>query len=335
MNKLIFTIIFLTTFSYGNERNEAFLKMCNNPTASQKITLEAIAKAGLVKNNKDMCFKLSLKYIISNYPYIYIHSSEITDLTPLLHFPQLRNLSLSYNKIKDISLLKNFKYLEILELGDTLVDDLRPLENLKNLKNLNLYGTKVIDLSPLNNIKSLERLSYSAELTNNEINIKQIKDLKNLKYLGTLFAKAKNFCLINNFTKLKSFSPSDNVTSEDLSCLTKLKKLDRLSLKDSKITNLDFIVNFPELKDLFINDTKITNIDILKKVPKLEILNISNTKITDASAITGKDNDFTFSSDGAPLKRCSPKNSEDIKNGKSCYEKDGSLKVFWKRWLGV
>jgi len=79
-------------------------------------------------------------------------------------------------------------------------------------------------------------------------------------------------------------------------------------------------------------------ISTLKKLPKLTILDISNPQVTDARGILSNTNVdpkyLAFSADNTPLKICSPKNTKDIREGKSCFEKDGkTLKSWWKRCL--
>jgi Leucine-rich repeat (LRR) protein len=368
----IFLICFLfSSFLFTEElaNKKEFMKMCNNPTPAQKITLESIATSNLIKINEKMCKNIIRKFIAIEIDYLKIHDSDTQDLSPLLYFPHLTSLSLTRSKVKDISILKHLtklkeldlsnnplndlsplkdlKYLEDLDLSSTKVTDLIPLKNLKHLEDLNLYNTKITDLSPINNVKTLKSLSYSNH-NSTEFDITQIKDLINLEYLSVLHVKIKNFFNINNLLNLKRFIPPTTVTVQDMSSLKNLKKLESLDLSNNKsITNIDFVVNFPELSSLDINNTNVENIDILKNVQSLKYLDIRNTKVTDASAITGRQN-FVLSSysaifidlpftrfDTAPLKWCSPKNTQDVKNGKSCYEKDGTLKPFWKRWLGL
>ncbi|RXJ65260.1 hypothetical protein CRV08_15545 [Halarcobacter ebronensis] len=172
------------------------------------------------------------------------------------------------------------------------------------------------------------------------IDISQIKDLTNLEYLGLGNVKVKNFQMINNFINLTNFSPTRTVTEQDMNTLINLKKLERLSLRNNTfITNIDFILNFPNMKELFLNNTSIKDISVLKKLPKLTILNISGTQVTDASGIMANTDVhpeyLTFTASNTPLRWCSPKNTQEIIDGKSCYEKDGTLKPFWKRWLGL
>lgn len=350
MKKILLGFFILSTILFSGDLakdEEEFMQMCNNPTPSQKITFEAIAKYKSIKLDKDMCAYLYAK-TGSKYFSADADIYDVTDLSPLKFFLSLTSLSLPRSKVKDISVLKYLTKLKDLNLSGNPVSDLSALKDLKYLEDLDIYSTQVSNLSPLNNIKTLKRLSYSGEKSNNIIDIKQIKDLTNLEYLGILFAKTENFCLINNFTKLTHFNPDDSVTSKEMTCLKNLKELKNLDLSDDKfITNIDFVVNFPKLSSLSIDNTNVKNIDILKNVQTLKYLNIINTKVTDASVITGRQ-DFVLSSyyaiffnspftrfDAAPLKWCSPKNTQDIRDGKSCYEKDGTLKPLYKRWLGL
>ncbi|WP_323807952.1 leucine-rich repeat domain-containing protein [Halarcobacter ebronensis] len=237
-------------------------------------------------------------------------------------------------------MLKYLTKLKELNLDGNPVSDLSALKDLKYLEDLDLYNTQVSDLSPINNIKTLKSLSYGYMKDIDTIDISQIKDLTNLEYLGLGNVKVKNFQMINNFINLTNFSPPRSITVEDMGTLTNLKKLKRLDLDSAKfITNIDFILNFPNIEHLFLNKTNIKDISVLKKLPKLTILNISGTQVTDASGIMANtDIDpkyLTFTASNTQLRWCSPKNSQDIIDGKSCFEKDGTLKPFWKRWLGL
>lgn len=353
MIKVILLIFILSKFLFAGDlaNKKEFMKMCNNPTPSQKITFEALAKDNRVKIDEQMCAYLYSKTGRSGFSPAYdaTDTTKITDLSPLQFFLDLESLRLPLNKVKDISILKYLTKLKDLDLSDNPVSDLSPLKGLKHLKALNLYSTQVTDLSAINNIKTLQRLSYGYMKNIDTIDISQIKDLINLEYLSLGDLKVKNFNMINNFINLTSFRPPRTTILEDISSLTNLKKLERLDLGNAKfITNIDFVVNFSKLSSLSIDNTNVENIDILKNVQTLKYLNIKNTKVRDASAITGRQ-DFTLSAydaiffnspftrfEEAPLRWCSPKNSKDVKEGKSCFEKDGkTLKPWWKRMLGI
>ncbi len=339
MIKVVLLCFVLSNILFAGKlaNKEEFMKMCNNPTPSQKITFEALAKDKLIKIDNDMCAYLYTKTGTSAFS-SGSKIQNITDLSPLKFFRRLTSLALPDNKVKDISILKHLTKLKELNLSGNPVSDLSALKDLKHLEDLDLRKTQVTDLSILNNIKTLESLSYGYLKNIDTIDISQIKDLTNLEYLGLGDLKIKNFHLINNFINLESFNTPRSITVQDMNSLTKLKKLTRLDLGDAKfITNIDFILNFPNMKHLFLNNTSIKDISILKKLPHLNILNVSGTQVTDASDIMTPNRKYlVFRADNTPLKWCSPQNSKDVEEGKSCFEKDGkTLKPWWKRIIGL
>lgn len=67
--------------------------------------------------------------------------TEITDLSPLTRFSQLRWLALrGCRRVFDLSPLSRLVHLDQLDLGQTPVRDLRPLQRLPTLRTLNLEG---------------------------------------------------------------------------------------------------------------------------------------------------------------------------------------------------
>ena len=253
--------------------------------------------------------------------------SENVELSPLKYFKNITKLSLSVKKVKDVSSLKYLTKLEELSLSNNLVKDLTPLKNLHYLTKFDIYTAELSDLSPLWNIKFLKSFKYYSS-HNFTLDIVQIKNLINLESL-----ELNGLLKINNFINLKEFIPADRITHEDLTNLTLLKNLRILDLEDTKIINIDFIEKNLNIKKLNISNTKVQNVDILKNILTLRSFDLSNTRISDISVLSGR-KDLKLITKDTSLKICSPKNTKDVKEGKSCYEKDGTLKLFWKRWLG-
>mgnify|MGYP001773748273 FL=1 len=342
MTKIFILFILLTNILYAELANKKeFMKMCNNPTPSQKITFEALAKDNRVKIDKQMCAYLYIQTKTNGFSSANADTNNITDLSPLQFFLDLESVRLYDNKVEDISVLKHLTKLKELNLSGNPVSDLSALKDLKHLKNLDLRKTKVADLSSINSIKTLKNLTYGYMKNTDTIDISQIKDLTNLEFLSLGDIKIKNFHVLNNFKNLTFFSPPKSVTVEDMKMLIDLKKLKTLSLDNNKhITNIDFLLNFPNIEQLSLRNTSIKDISVLKKIPRLITLDISDTQVTDASGIlTNTDVNpmyLLFKARNTPLKICSPKNTKDIREGKSCFEKDGkTLKPWWKRWLGL
>lgn len=86
------------------------------------------------------------------------HGSWITDLSILYHFPKLRGLILSMNKITDITPISSLKELESLEIYQNYITDVSPLSGLTKLKYLNMSVNSIDDVTPLTGMKQLRKL---------------------------------------------------------------------------------------------------------------------------------------------------------------------------------
>ncbi|WP_171017868.1 leucine-rich repeat domain-containing protein [Aliarcobacter thereius] len=213
-----------------------------------------------------------------------------------------------------VKVLSNLTNLEELSLDQNSLKDLKPLENLINLKYLSISGKSIYDIE--------------------ELDISSLPKLKNLKRLF-FGVNPKNICVLNSLTQLEELTIiSKGIT--DISCLDKLRNLKNLELYSNSIENIDVLKNYKKLKILKIEDTQIKNLDALKDLENLHTVYVKrNSKLEDTSAISYKELGNYEAYDNPKLKWCSPKTYDDMINHKSCYEKDGTLKPFWKRWFGI
>ena len=61
--KIIFIVTFLTFTVYAQDIKSDFMKMCMNPTVSQKVTFEALSKARRLSYGKESCENIAEYYI--------------------------------------------------------------------------------------------------------------------------------------------------------------------------------------------------------------------------------------------------------------------------------
>jgi hypothetical protein len=139
-----------------------------------------------------------------------LHGTSVTDLSPLDDLTNLRTLSLHASKVTDLSPLARLTNLDMLNVGGTAVTDLSPLARLTSLRQLALFGTKVTDISPLTGLKNLEYLSLDGT------------DIRDIRPLAML-------------TKLKGLTMA-NTPVTDISPLLTLKSLLRLKLPKETLT---------------------------------------------------------------------------------------------------
>jgi len=111
---------------------------------------------------------------------LYLHSSQIRDLTPLADSTQLTLLSLYDNELTDLTPLAGLTELTELQLYGNQIKDLTSLAELKNLEKLFLSKNQIFDVTPLKGLTKLEELNLGK---NQIIAISPLASLTNLTEL--------------------------------------------------------------------------------------------------------------------------------------------------------
>ena len=326
--RILFTggVFLISCSCYGN----TFIQMCQNPTASQAVTLLAIAKSKST-NEKEVvvdCQQLEKHYVKRNYGHsLRLRNSNISDLTPLSFFTKSEELSLSGNNISDISPLSKLHNLTHLDIGSNPINDITPISDLTKLKNLWIDNTSPTPY----NAKILKKLTNltSLTLTGKFENMEIISLFKKLRSLSLMHTPMKNICMLEDLTNLEQLALIDNNIS-DIKCLHKLSKIYGFTLSNNPLKDLSVISNYKNLRKLNIRNTLVKDSTEIIKVKNIKWLVIDNTKINDMSGLYSPKMHI-FSHRGTSLRWCSPKNTSDIVKEISCYDKNGNLKGWWKR----
>ncbi|CAL6075473.1 Conserved_hypothetical protein [Hexamita inflata] len=110
-----------------------------------------------------------------------IGNNNLTDISHLSNFVDLKCLNLGYNKqLQNIEHLKFCTQLTELNVSETSISDIWPLQFMKNLKALYMYRTQVVDLHPLQHLYRLERITaYDACI----IDVSPLSKLTQLDYI--------------------------------------------------------------------------------------------------------------------------------------------------------
>ena len=124
-----------------------------------------------------------------------LYDNELTDISGVKIFKNLKELYLNRNKIENISVLKNLNKLEYLNINRNKVTDISFLKDLTKLENLDLFNNKIKDISVLKNLTEIKDLS----ITNLELESDQIQYIQSLKKLERLYCKNgfKNIDILN------------------------------------------------------------------------------------------------------------------------------------------
>ena len=116
---------------------------------------------------------------------LYLHNNELTDISGIKLFKNLKRLYLAYNKINNISDIENLKSLNILALAVNNISDISFLKNLKDLKKLYLGFNKIKDISFIKDLNKIEFLN----IENLELESDQIQYIQSLKKLKELWCE--------------------------------------------------------------------------------------------------------------------------------------------------
>ncbi|MCS4300669.1 hypothetical protein [Chryseobacterium sp. BIGb0232] len=204
----------------------------------------------------------------------------------IMKLKKLKKLSVSTEKTKTIFDVGNLKKLEFLIFNSRA--RFTGFEHLKRLKSLEIINDRIFDVKTLPKMKSLKRLRFSAynckvkglsRFPNLEflklqgVKELQLKDLKKLKVLDLQNSEIKDFSSFGNlpslekldvsvlqnkinlkgiskFPNLKWLTFSESMELDDISGLEPLKKLERLDLLHTRVTDVRVLSSLPSLKEV-------------------------------------------------------------------------------------
>ena len=165
-------------------------------------------------NNLDLSFMKKLGQLEE----LNISAGEDTDLSPLSSLTGLKRLSVySYYEVYNLSFLKELNQLEELYLHKICaMEDLSFLQDMVYLKKLWLFHVDDVDLEYLSKLENLEGIDIIGE------NIRNPEGLANMEHLRSL--------------NLNNIYPGEEIF--DLSSLTQLPELERISLTDIRVEDV-------------------------------------------------------------------------------------------------
>jgi len=320
-----------------------FTVLCLKPTISQLKTLKLIKHHSLCgiselpskEGCRDIINCYLSEYVLNSMYKLSVDNSELSDLSPIAFFKSPRTFLLGENNISDISYLSGLDNIIDLSLVGNPIEDISALKDLEMI-GLYINDTPLKDLSPLGEMISLHELSIGDNIEDIEV----LKNLKNLKRLSIESKHTIDICQIKNLSNLE-FLTIVSGGIRNIDCLTNYPNLISLTLKDMQLKDISVVANYSKLKYLTLKNVPVKDISMIKDLKVFRSIGLVNTKVEDVSVLTYMENngrDISIGYGGLksnPLVRCSPKNEDDISVGKSCYEKNGELKSFWKRWLGL
>ena len=235
------------------ERLNAALGRADQPiTRAEMATLATSGNRRLTlsrsyanRNNPALVIRdlTGLEYLTGIYA-LFLSRHEITDLSPLAGLTSLVTLSLSHNRISNLSPLARLTSLHTLNLHYNRVSNLSPLAGLTSLNTLGFNGNRVSDLSPLARLTSLQYLTLT---------FNRVSDLSPLARLTltNLFLnnnRVTNLGPLRNMNSLSYLTLTSNALLRDLSPLSGLTGMWRLSIDGTSIEDLSPLVASPAFR---------------------------------------------------------------------------------------
>ena len=201
---------------------------------------------------------------------LHLEEKNISNLSGLESFENLKKLYLSNNNLSSIEELKYCEYMEELYVPNNpnIGNNNSSIENMKYLIKLDLSTTGMTNIDSLKNlITRWEEDDYFTltylNISNNEIgNVEKIGKINSLEELYISNTGISNLREVQALTNLKTLNASGNEIEE----LTPLKDLSKL-------------------KFLTISSNKIKDITPISKIA-LDTLDFSNNKVKDVSSLT-------------------------------------------------
>ena len=175
---------------------------------------------------------------------------SVDALDTLLTLPQLESLTLQDSSIQDLSFLKNLSQLKSLNLRCNMISNLAPLEKLTQLEFLVLGGNGITNLDALAELESLSYLSLERNCPKTLEPLTGLVNLRELSISGDRgSANAPSYCPLSDFLPL-----------------SKLEKLESLSIINTNFDDLSLLSSFPNLKGFGLSHNNISNLSPLADV---------------------------------------------------------------------
>lgn len=170
----------------------------------------------------------------------------------LLKYPQLEQLTvMEYGTLKGIRSLNDLPHLQTINLNETLFYETNDLFNLQHVKMLNCHECNFqVNSKPLTN-------NVLEHLTLNDVSIQ----IGNGEWVQEVDKIMPYFA---GFTNLRSFTLQDS-SLQSLNFLGNWQQIEVLHLENNAISNVEPLVNLPNLKKLYILGNQVQNQSVLDK----------------------------------------------------------------------
>jgi hypothetical protein len=221
---------------------------------------------------------ISELFVCKNLEILTIDYGTISDISALVQYLQLKELSLTNLPISDVSPIASCINLVLLRLSYLeLLYDISPIANCLKLQKIYLYCTHINDISALSKLHYIEFLYMGLSISNVFPISSSCRRLKELKLTSSMVEDISVLADGLNLSLLSIYA--ENVS--DISVLENCRKVRRLNLSCPKVSDISALGQIRDLRYLVIYNASITDISILERNKYIERIYLYNTHITD------------------------------------------------------
>jgi len=161
-----------------------------------------------------------------------IEEKDISSISDLKYFPNIKTLKLKENIIKNIDSIAELTKVETIDLSDNVIRDISALSKLENIKELDISDNRVKSLSDLKGLSSITTLKAASN------------------YITSLDG-------IEGLTNITELDLSNNDIT-DISALAGLTSLVTLNLEETEVKDISILESLPNLKYVNLKDTNVS-----------------------------------------------------------------------------
>ncbi len=212
--------------------------------------------------------------------------SDVTDITGLEHFTNLKIINAYAKALTDISPMANLQNIEEVDFDEMAVNDISPLDTSAksgSLKSLVFEGLPLSQAS-LDIMKTWDQIE---NLTMDDISLGTLDFLPSGDKLVRLIVKFAELTNIDGLADKTNLTHLDLFFNEieDLSPLSNLTQLRTLDLRHNPITDLSPLSNMAELTELKFYNSYVSDLNPIATLLKLERLDAANNQIADLTSL--------------------------------------------------
>ena len=272
-----------------------------DPVLEQKIR-ESIGKPEGGITQGDVAYQEWLD-LSSEWQDTYAEGTQVTDLTGMEYFLNLKSLELKSANIRDLSPLGGLKKLELLNLLHCGLEDIGPLQSLTTLKWLAINENHITDVSALSGLTNLYCLYLGENLIADYSPLAGIYDNLTEKDfdLDTAYVAPEDPDAVVRFNdpvlearvREQMGIPQGDITARDAAAVTRLDfnmEWQENIPEETQIRDLTGIEYFVNLRELSFNFHAVRDIGMLPTLARLEALDMGANGYSDLRVLASMPN---------------------------------------------